>query len=413
MNSIIITSSDLRPGCRDLSTMIRLDPTVKRPDTLALRQGLLRHDVRRQCHRSKQWPPTREAMEAICKHEWLARYHDLMEDDYRAVRDHMLASVNVAELWPALDSILACEDWMPSVDASSLVEHRGELGWNVKLGVLKDGTPVYLRSRFDLAHLDPDNVSRGILTDTKGASGDYEYQADHNALGAFLLWDGIPDWEYRAVYLGSDRRPQVFTYDADKLAKVCKALMAEAARIHTELKAGGATPTPCDNCDWCPKAGACPAFQGALVPLETGPAPIRFPGPGELPTLPDADLIELHQVWEPMATRVEKYDKALGAALKARLKESKAPLIARSGKGLRLSQESGGSDVSDAAAFVALVQKHGLKLDDCINPVWGEVSRGLNKYVVEADRLAAIAEFDALKVPKKPKEVLRPAKEAA
>lgn len=412
MSAIIITSSDMRPGCRDLATLIRLNPDVKQPASLAMRKGLLRHEVRRLCHASKQWPPTPEAMEVLCHDLWLADYYDLMEDDYREVRDQMLAAIKVADLWPALDSVLACEDWMPSVDASNIVDHRGEPGWDVLIGFLPDGTDVHLRSRFDLTHIASDNAARGVLTDTKGAGGDYEYQADHNALGASILWDGIPEWEYRAVYLGSDRRPQVFVYDADKLAKVRKALMAEASRIHAELRAGAATPTPCDNCDWCPKAGECPAFQSALVPLETGPVP-RWPAQAELPTLPDGELIELHQVWEPMSTRAEKYDKALGAALKARLKERNAPLIGRNGKGLRLAQESGGADASSAAELVALIQKHGLKLDACINPVWSEITKGIQKYTVEADRLAAIADFEALKVPKKLKEVLRPAKETA
>lgn len=405
---IIIASSDLRPGCRDLALLRRMDPAVQMPNKLAIRKGSLRHDIRRECWRRKMWPPTVEQLTTICKDTWLPAYKDLMEDDFREVREQMLAALRVPDLWPPVSSVLAMEDWMPGV---ATVTHRDRPGWDVLIGFLADGTEVHLRSRFDLVSIDESNVAVGVITDTKGASGDYTYQAEHNALGASMLWDGIPTWRYQAVYLSSDRRPQVLEFDAPALERVRRKLMGEAVQIAAELEYRSADATPGDDCDWCPKRKGCPAVNAALTPM--GARSVQeWPTPAELPTLPTPELLDVYLRFEPGKGLVDDYAKALRGELTARMEAEKTKrLVDGTGAGVQLNDKSGGNDATSIEALVDFCRKHGLKLDDCLSPKWGEITKALRKYTAQKDIEDATAELVKLQTPKARVKELRSIKQ--
>lgn len=411
--AIIITSSDLRPGCRDLALLRRKDPAVQMPAKSAIRMGSMRHEVRRECWRRRFWPPTLEQLASVAQ-EAATAFQDLSTEERELVSEQMVAALRTPDLWPPRSAVLAMEDWMPGIAEQHRVMHRGEPGWDVLIGFLPDGTEVHLRSRFDLVGIDESDVAVGVITDTKGAGGDYTYQAQHNALGASVLWDGIPRWRYQAVYLSSDRRPQVIEYDGEALALVRQQLLAEAARIAEELTTGSAEATPGDDCDWCPKRKTCAAAQRALTPLSSG-APAAWPTPAELPTLPTPELLAVFARFEPGKGLVDDYWEALRSAIKTRMEAEKLKRLIdeKTSSGLAFSEKSGGHDVASMAAFVAFVAKHGLKLDECAAPRWTETAKALRKIADQRVYETAVAELEALKVPKKRVTELRSIKDKA
>lgn len=398
--SIIISSSDLRPGCRDLALLRRRDASVQLPPKAAIRMGSLRHDARRACWKRRAWPPSVDDLGHVLN-DLSPQFADLNAEQREQVHEQMVAALRHADLWPHPSSVLAMEDWMPGIPSANRVTHRGEPGWDVLIGFLQDGTEVHLRSRFDLVCIDESDVAVGVITDTKGAGGDYTYQAEHNALGASILWDGIPRWRYQAVYLSSERRPQIIEFDTDTLDRVRHRLLAEAARIAGEIAEGVAEATPGEDCDWCPKRKTCEAAQRALTPLSSG-TPSAWPTPAELPTLTSQELLEVYARFEPGKGLVDDYWDSLRSAIKARMEADKVKRLVdeRTGAGLAFSEKSGGHDVSSMAAFCAFCAKHGLKLDECAAPRWTETLKALRKITDQRTYEAAIVELDALKVPK-------------